>query len=264
MLARWKRLTRVTSAIRLRGALLCGEKLSPVLGVIAATRDELPKAYREPAERRYGVEDQVKVLWVLPGYPADRAGLRARDTVLEIDGRKTRSARTLHSRGAKSVGEIISLRVERNGEFLDLEVEAVKGCYHAAYLEVLDFVNAYADGARIVVFTGLMRFLTSDDDLALIVGHELAHNILGHPWSRPVFEAEADYLGCYLAARSGFDVSGAGEMWRRWGREHPYGLDRRAGRSHPTSPARAVALERTVNEILGKLGRSEPLVPRIE
>ncbi len=41
-------------------------------------------------------------------------------------------------------------------------------------------INAFADGRRVVVTTGLMRFARSDAELVVVVGHELAHNTLGH------------------------------------------------------------------------------------
>jgi hypothetical protein len=41
MLERQKRLMRVSSAIRLQGAALCNDQLSPVTGIVAATSAEL-------------------------------------------------------------------------------------------------------------------------------------------------------------------------------------------------------------------------------
>jgi predicted Zn-dependent protease len=42
-------------------------------------------------------------------------------------------------------------------------------------------INAFADGEEISVTTGMLRFVNNDDELALVIGHELAHNVLGHP-----------------------------------------------------------------------------------
>ena len=72
MLERQQRLTRVSADLRYRGAALCEEQQSRVLGIVAASATEIPKAYRETAYQRYGIDDLVKVLWVLPGYPAGR------------------------------------------------------------------------------------------------------------------------------------------------------------------------------------------------
>src|SRR5262249_35401391 len=40
--------------------------------------------------------------------------------------------------------------------------------------------NAFADGESIYLPRGMLRFATNDDELALILGHELAHNAMGH------------------------------------------------------------------------------------
>lgn len=41
-------------------------------------------------------------------------------------------------------------------------------------------MNAFADEDRVVFHRGMMRFVKNDDELALVVGHELAHNVMGH------------------------------------------------------------------------------------
>ncbi len=48
--------------------------------------------------------------------------------------------------------------------------------------------NAFADGARIIVTQGLLRATASEDELALVLGHEIAHNVLRHPQSQPDYE----------------------------------------------------------------------------
>jgi len=48
------------------------------------------------------------------------------------------------------------------------------------------------------------------------------------------FEMEADYVGAYYAARAGYDISGAAEVWRAMSLEDPTSI--RMGTDHPTSP----------------------------
>ena len=75
------------------------------------------------------------------------------------------------------------------------------------------------------------------------------------------FEAEADYLGTYLAARAGFEISDAPLLWRRMAVEHPGSIGRGFMATHPSTPERATALARTVEEIEGKIASGQPLVP---
>ena len=44
----------------------------------------------------------------------------------------------------------------------------------------VDEVNAYAYSGGMVVFTGLAHVIKNDNELALVIGHELAHITLSH------------------------------------------------------------------------------------
>lgn len=262
MLERQKRLARVSSEIRLHGAALCDDKQSPVTGIVATTSAELPKAYRETAYRDHGVDDLVKVLWILPDCPAAEAGLRSGDTILEIDGRETHAAASLDQRDPTGSKTFTVLKIERGGEVLDLRFETRNGCFRPAELSVLDNVDTDTEGGRMVVYSGMLRFAESDDELAIILAHELAHELLGQKWSTAIAESEADYLGLYLVARAGYDAAAAIDFARRLGAEFPLALEERAGHIHPSSAARSIALAATLREIRDKLERSEPLEPR--
>ena len=53
-------------------------------------------------------------------------------------------------------------------------------CNYEASVARSDTVNAYADDDEMFVTTGMMNFVKSDQELALVLGHELSHNFLGH------------------------------------------------------------------------------------
>ncbi len=66
-----------------------------------------------------GSAEGVKVVRVVPGSPAEAAGLRAGDCVLACGGAPTRSARQLQAAvEAARVGELLQLRVSREGRLL--------------------------------------------------------------------------------------------------------------------------------------------------
>jgi predicted Zn-dependent protease len=151
-------------------------------------------------------------------------------------------------------------------------------------------INAYANGRELMVTAGLLRFLGNDADVAVIVGHEIAHNVMGHdtasvpgiaalydffgfgakpsgggdraaqPLSQTL-EAEADYVGMYLMARAGFSVEGAANVYRRFAASAPVTILARAGATHPSSPARVVMLGATAREIEAKRAAGLPLLP---
>jgi hypothetical protein len=256
------RLKRVSDPIRLHGAPLCGGKLAPVLGVVVSNRDELPWALHDPAQDRFDLDERVRVLWVLPEYPADLAGMQVGDVILSVNEKKIESP-TEFRRFKFEEGEQIFVRIERDEQFLTLEIENRPGCYSPADVTIRSEVNAYADGKQIVVFTGFMRYYPDDDHLALVVGHELAHNILDHikELNVPQFEAEADYLGAYFAARADFDITDAEEVFARFARLSVYNSAPGSSRSHPTSAARTLALRATIEEIELKLANDLSLEP---
>jgi len=73
------------------------------------------------------------------------------------------------------------------------------------------------------------------------------------------FEQEADYLGLYIAARGGVDISNAEEVFKGFAKVSPrstYG-----NRSHPVTPQRVLAVQATRAEIKAKQARAEALIP---
>lgn len=100
----------------------------------------------------------------------------------------------------------------------------------------------------IVFHLGLMKMTDRDDELALIMGHELAHILNGDLDPRGLTDAEknidfkaeiqkeidADILGTILMHRAGFDCRKGANVWRKFieihgnitGPYHPKPLDR--------------------------------------
>ena len=75
------------------------------------------------------------------------------------------------------------------------------------------------------------------------------------------FEREADYVGAYYAARAGYDISGAAQVWRALSLESPASI--RLGSTHPTTPERFIFMQKVAAEIADKQSRQIPLVPEL-
>ena len=43
-----------------------------------------------------------------------------------------------------------------------------------------NIVNAFADGKKIIMTQGIVDYAKDDNELALVIAHELAHNDRGH------------------------------------------------------------------------------------
>jgi predicted Zn-dependent protease len=98
----------------------------------------------------------------------------------------------------------------------------------------------------------------------------MAHNILGHVrqdasgkavgTTTPGQEAEADAVGLYFAARAGYAVKDAPNVWRRLAAQNPAHIS--AGRDHPSTAERFLGLEAVRDEILMRQAAGLPLIPR--
>ncbi|MEK6747116.1 MAG: M48 family metallopeptidase [Pseudomonadota bacterium] len=77
--------------------------------------------------------------------------------------------------------ETVGENIEKAGAEICVEARLQKnGCYYYFRLVRNEDINAVADGKNIVIFTGMMRFVESDDELAAVMAHEFAHNLMGH------------------------------------------------------------------------------------
>ena len=97
-------------------------------------------------------------------------------------------------------------------------------------------VNAWADGERVVISAGIVAQCVTDDDLALVIAHELAHNLLRHSHKLAVTgrtesrvmgllgtgsemmretEEEADRLAVRMTTAAAYDVAKAGAFMSR-------------------------------------------------
>jgi len=74
----------------------------------------------------------------------------------------------------------IRLGVEREGREVFVVVTPLVACNYGVVAIADDDVNAFADGDDVGINTGMIRFAENDDELALVIGHEFAHNALGH------------------------------------------------------------------------------------
>lgn len=81
-------------------------------------------------------------------------------------------------------------------------------------------INAYTDGNVVAIYTGMLDFVQSKDEIAAVLGHEIGHVMLEHVYSPLLFassilEGNADKYGAYLMLRAGYDVCKAKDLWER-------------------------------------------------
>jgi len=251
----------------MRGAAaLCGDDTKPSYGLTLATEHSFGADKRAAARAALGLDEQLRVLHVAPGSPADLAGVQVGDPILALDG----VAVAPGVAGAKAAAATLAA-----GRPVTLALGgASPRAVGLAPVEICDYpievssrpgVNAYATGNRIVVTREMMWF-ADDLELALVLSHELAHHVMNHVGSfigaaapRIELEAEADYVGLYIMARSGYAIDDAPQFWRRVAVSFPATTAKTS--SHPETPRRFLALAKTVDEINAKIAAGRPLEP---
>lgn len=301
---REERLHAISNAILAANADLC-PRTRNFYGLAAATPEDygVPRRDRQALREALGLDDRPTIMWVTEGLAADAAGVRKGDLITAVNGKdigfgKGATRRVLREMNRRDEG--LTLTLFRDGETIDAELTPGTACDYEVNLLDRSELNAYANGRAVFVTKGMMGFVESDEELALIIGHELAHNSENHMRSKQMnsmlgalagaaigaaignpniasdfadlggevgasmfsqeFEAEADYVGLYFAGRAGYETAEAADLWRRMGVEHPSAIDL-VGSSHPSTAMRFLSIEEAAKEFSRKRREGQALVP---
>jgi hypothetical protein len=306
----YRRLQSVASRLVVSGSELCGDKVAPYYGLTAWTREDFGKEWREVLETSFGVGTAPSIASVAPGSAADQAGVKEGDEVRSINGwtppvGKDAVAKLNEKLAAEAkFGVPVEFVVQRGTEEIRFSMLPEQACDFSVHLSPDDVKNAYADGSRVVIYKGMMEFFRSDEEIALVVSHELAHNAMKHIDAKKTNATIGGLVGLLLdvaAAAGGVNTNGdftrlgsnigAGVYSVDFEKEADYvglyfmaqaGYDiteapnfwRRMATtnsqaitmksSHPTTPERFVGLESTVTEIRQKLEYGDPLKPELK
>ncbi len=276
------RLATIGHRLAVANVALCDRK-QPATGLVVHALAQYGAAEREVARRAFAFQTPVAVETVVAAAPADRAGVRHDDGLVAIDGARVTATgegtvdrdRTLDllERGAPSAP--VTLTLQRRGATRSVAVMPVAAC--RARFELLLGRGSFAGSDGRVVHLGERFFERyADEEIAVIVAHELAHVILRHPdrltaakVDRGLLrelgrngrihrrtEREADELGVHLLANAGYDPASAARFWRERGGEIDSGPFR--ARTHPSSRSRAEALELVARSIAGRPRPTRP------
>lgn len=178
---------------RLLKALPPGERTSaaPWLGLFTEdATDILAEAFEVPTR------EGVIVLAVVPDGPADRAGLRAGDYLEQIGPQVIATSRDLESLRESELAGSTRVVVRRGDAVVETAVDVERLPWNVEFKVVEnDAVDAFTTPETITITTGMLRFLRSDDEMAIVVGHELAHITRGHAVGRVALTVPPLVLG---------------------------------------------------------------------
>lgn len=283
-----QRIARVSQGLLAANADLC-----PVVRESAGwslhSANQYSEQLRPFAVERYGLRGDLPGVLAAPeDSPAAKAGLGQGDLIVSVNGIELQAgdigappefaglAANMQILDLELSKGPVRLGVRQRGEPIEATVTPRRSCGYEVQLNPSAELNARADGRRLYISTALTAFAENDDELAIILGHELAHHVLRHrSWDetggagRTVTgapgqairgdhpERQADRVGMFLAARAGFDTTVAAPFWRRFGASN--WRVRYPQLRHDSAGARAAALETVQAEIDALRGRGLPL-----
>lgn len=249
-----------------------GHSLGWTLGEIG----QYPKELRQAVKTQWRLPEGAVlfVASVAPDGAAARAGIAPGMAIVSLAGRTPmRNPYATASRHALEASERVIERTISNGplRFETLgtdglrrawEVQARPACPTRFELSAETEEQAYADGRVVQVTAGMGTYTDgNDEELAAVMAHELAHNILRHiarsrdagtpnDYTRYLnrysrisrkMEEEADRLSVWILHIAGYTPSAPVTFWHRFGPNHdsahPY------GRLHDPWRTRVAALE---------------------
>ena len=257
-------------------------KLWASFGVSLHHISQYEPAYHAAAQAAFGLDDTFpSILAVAEGSPASAAGLKPNDTLRAVNGadlaNKDRGQTNAASYDAVSAAmaalealpehRAAILWIARGGQRLEVSVTPQNVCRSRVELAPGNAINANANGLVAQISGRLVDWVESDDELALVIAHEMAHNLLDHPKrlneksalsglatslglagkAQRQMEMEADRVGIVMAAGAGYNYKIAPDFWARLNSNSP--LASFLATTHPTTQARRENAQRVVDEL---------------
>lgn len=287
------RVERVGFRLRKAAASDCAERkqTKPDIGLVVWSLANFANAEdRARLSGDFELTNAVTVALAVDGAPAATAGVDSGAIITHVSGEaigdgKGATERYIARSAIAAKQGPVRLKFKDGS---DVAVAPDTVCEFPTLLVRSDDENAAADGTVLAITSGLLKHTISDDEIALILGHELAHNILRHlelvktakpaPGSlldafaksaigtavaatvnRPFsvqYEKEADRAGLIFMARAGYDIDAATAFWKRLNEAMK---SKSVAATHPTGPERLKAIEATIAEIKAKQKKGEPL-----
>ena len=317
-----ERLWNVGYALREANAPLCGGRTVLDDGVVVVSTDTLDdmlspvrwgdlgafvemRRWRDAYVREYQLDGRHRVISVLRGSGGEAAGIRPGDLLVAVNGQPMPTgklaARTLRWQVTKALGagDTVSYTVERDGLRMDVPVRFHRVCEATMDVEVRDTVDAFSSGQSIHVTIGLLERFSDDNELAAVLGRELAKHMRhgGQPKAGAVSSAtdrpgvrgyygmppagglvkpesaeadrqagshDMDRMALFCMARAGYDHRRAAPMFEALAQLPPSRravLQGEVAAARADAQARAARLAMAVAEIDGRLAAGQPLIP---
>jgi beta-barrel assembly-enhancing protease len=238
------RVLAIAYRLSVASAQICPNR-APQVGLRVHDAAQYGGASRAAAAATFGLHaDLPSILAVAPESPAERAGLRPGDVVTAIAGRPLDASPPGSGYAGiaafdRRLTEALrappaQIDILRGGAPARVALTGEAGCLTNVTIVPGRKLEANANGNEVNISDRLVAFARNDDELAIAIAHEMAHNALGHPArvrasgrKRDVIRAteeEADRFAFYMAARAGYDLRAGAAFLTRFSKKTDWGI----------------------------------------
>jgi len=300
LLERQERIYRIAAPLIIKNAVLCRTQARPLLGFTAKNQYSYPPELSVAARQSLGLDERLQVMQILDGSGAMRAGLKRGDILQTIQDITIPSGPQAEPEAARMLSPIlknlteINITVIRQNQPITVNVPLTLACAFAIYVGNTQNVNAYADGRRILLTRGLLDWLSTDEDVAVIIAREIAHNVLQHAKQlqqmatlsividnlllfKPdqvaanssngikitpeKMDQDADRLALFMLARAGYDLASFTRVMQKLAQIPNASQANTYPALHPWTEGRQSVIQSTMKEIRQKQSAKKALVP---
>ena len=262
----------------------CPNSKINAFGLMVSHRNELPSSLKNffyaanPNILQYNNSKELPmIVSVADNSPADGAKIKEGDLIVAISNKKVNhdNFKTLLDIAARS--GVLEVKIKRQKEEFLFNLKSEIICGYPVQTMISPIPNAYADGSKIYITIATLDFVKDRQEIAFLIGHELAHNIyhykgdaLYESESNPIpvnekpslkkitdllifqteaKETEADLYGVEFATKAGIPQNKVANYFRRLSIYMPQLMKDSFFRVHPGNARRVTEIEAKLKEL---------------
>jgi len=139
------------------------------------------KSYH-PAAQSLGFGKGARVMSVAPGSPADKADIKAGDTLVAINGKTVDESKTAYRKADRALAEAMqsgtaNLTMRRAGSTYATALLPVAGCPTRIHITRETMPSPKANGEAVLIPYSLLRLSRTDDELATLAAFAFVFNV---------------------------------------------------------------------------------------
>ena len=181
------RVFNVASEILRSAVPMCPDNVIKYMNILFTDKDTYSGEEQLFFNTRYAIEDHPVITWVSPTGGGAKVGLQVGDKILAVNNNDYGNSQKegdlsnkINRRAVDGNADTVKLKVERSGIEREVSVPLDQQCgfFFSSYSS--DKISTSTFPIITGISSGLMRVAATDQDLALVIAHELGHRIEDH------------------------------------------------------------------------------------